>query len=85
MENQEQAQLVSDGVAPADAPKPPELSIADLQNIRTIIDAASKRGAFGAAELSSVGSTFDRLNAFLNSVAPPPADPAAPPANQPAA
>ena len=79
MENQEQAQLVSEGVAPTDAPKPPELSIADLQNIRTIIDAASKRGAFGAAELSSVGSTFDRLNAFLNSVAPPPADPAAPP------
>jgi hypothetical protein len=51
--------------------KAPELTISDLQNIRTLIDVASRRGAFGAAEMSSVGATFDRLNTFLNSVAPP--------------
>jgi hypothetical protein len=62
MENQEQTQ------APAQA----ELSIADLQNIRTLIDVAVRRGAFGATELTSVGAVFDRLNAFLSAVTPPP-------------
>lgn len=53
----------------------PELSISDLQNIRTLLDVATRRGVFGAAEMSSVGSVFDRLNGFLNSIAPPqPAD-----------
>jgi hypothetical protein len=51
----------------------PELTINDLQNIRTIIDVASRRGAFGAAEMTGVGTTFDRLNTFLNAVAPAPA------------
>ena len=49
---------------------PPQLSIADLQNLRAIVDLASRRGAFGAAEASSVGAVFDRLNTFLNAVAP---------------
>jgi hypothetical protein len=49
--------------------QPVELSIADLQNIRTIIDLASKRGAFGANEMSAVGTTYDRLNKFLNGIA----------------
>lgn len=48
----------------------PELTIVDLQNIRAIIDTASRRGAFNGAELSSVGTVFDRLNTFLNAVAP---------------
>lgn len=48
----------------------PELGIADLQNIRTILNVAVRRGVFGAAEISSVGAVFDRLNAFLNAVAP---------------
>lgn len=48
----------------------PELSISDLQNVRAIIDAAVRRGAFGAAEMSAVGAVFDRVNAFLNAVAP---------------
>lgn len=64
MENQEQKQ--------------PELSLSDLKNIRILLDVASKRGAFGAAELSSVGAVFDRLNIFLNSVEPAPLDAAQP-------
>jgi len=48
----------------------PELTIADLQNISAIIDAAVRRGAFGAAETTSVGATFDRLSAFLVAVTP---------------
>jgi hypothetical protein len=64
MENQEQTQ--------EQAPAQAELSIADLQNIRTLIDVAVRRGTFGATELSSVGAVFDRLNAFLSAVTSPP-------------
>ncbi len=47
-----------------------ELTLIDLQNIRSIIDVASRRGAFGAAEMTGVGTVFDKLNAFLDAVAP---------------
>lgn len=49
----------------------PELTIQDLSNLRSIIDVASQRGAFRAAEFSAVGSSFNKLNDFLNAVAPP--------------
>ena len=52
----------------------PELSITDLQNLRAIVDVAVRRGTFNASEISSVGAVFDRVNGFLNAVAPPPAD-----------
>lgn len=55
----------------------PQLSIVDLQNIRAIIDLSVRRGAFGAAEASSVGTVFDRLNTFLDAVAPAQEAPAA--------
>ena len=73
MENQEEQQAVEQTQP---APAAPELTITDLQNIRTIIDAASRRGAFGAGEMAGVGGVFNKLDAFLNAVAPqqPPAD-----------
>jgi hypothetical protein len=80
MENIEQAQVAGQDVGGEPAAAQPELNIADLQNIRAIIDTATRRGAFGAAELTAVGSVFDRLNTFLNAVAPAQA-----PADQPAA
>ena len=46
----------------------PELTITDLANVRSIIDAAVRRGAFGAAELSAVGADYDKLDSFLKSV-----------------
>ncbi len=52
----------------------PELTVTDLNNLRSILDVAVRRGAFGAAEITSVGQVFDRLNAFLNSVNPPKTD-----------
>jgi len=70
MENQETAQMPGQDVSSTPAP---ELTIADLQNLRAIVDTASRRGAFSAAEMSSVGSVFDRLNTFLNVAAPTPA------------
>jgi len=62
MENQENQETQQ--------PQGPDLTITDLQNIRAIIDAASRRGAFNASEMAAVGNTFNRLDAFLNAVAP---------------
>jgi hypothetical protein len=47
----------------------PELTIQDLGNLRAIIDVASQRGAFKAAEMAAVGSAFNKLDGFLNAVA----------------
>lgn len=69
MENQ--AQVTTSAGVGGDAPAvQPELSITDLQNLRAIVDVAVRRGAFGANEMSAVGATFDRVNNFLNAVAP---------------
>lgn len=48
----------------------PELTVTDLQNIRAIIDAASRRGAFGASEMAAVGTVYNKLDSFLNAVVP---------------
>lgn len=81
MENQEQATMINDAGIGGEAAPPPELSITDLQNLRAIVDTAVRRGAFGAAEMSAIGAVYDRVNTFLNAVAPQ-ATPAA--AEQPA-
>ena len=49
----------------------PSISIQDLQNLLVVVDLATSRGAFRGAELSQVGQVFDKLNTFLQSVAPP--------------
>ena len=54
----------------AQQPVAPELTITDLGNLRAIIDVASQRGAFRAAEFAAVGASFNKLNDFLNAVAP---------------
>lgn len=71
-------------VTPEAEQKAPELGIADLQNLRTLIDVAVRRGTFNASELSSVGAVFDRVNAFLNAVAPKKDEAADTEANTPA-
>lgn len=55
--------------AQQEAPAQPDLTITDLQNLRAIIDVASTRGAFKAAEMAAVGTVFNKLDAFLNAVA----------------
>jgi hypothetical protein len=52
-------------------PQTTGLSIQDIQNLLIVVDLATQRGAFRAAEMSQVGSLFDRVNTFLTSVAPP--------------
>ena len=71
MENQEQAQPTADtSTTDSAAVAQPELGIADLQNLRAILDVAVRRGAFAATEITAVGTAYDRLNVFLNAVAP---------------
>jgi hypothetical protein len=60
--------------AAQEAPQTPELTITDLGNLRSIVDVAVRRGVFAANEISAVGATYDKLNAFLNAVAPPKTD-----------
>ena len=60
----EQTQAAANG-----APQGPELNLSDLGAIKSIIDVASQRGAFKANELESVGKIYNRLSAFLDSVA----------------
>ena len=50
----------------ADTGAPVDLNINDLAAIRNLIEVVTQRGAFKASELSSVGTLFDKLNAFLN-------------------
>lgn len=45
-----------------------DLNISDLVALKSIIEVASQRGAFKAAELEAVGKTFNKLNVFLESV-----------------
>ncbi len=58
--------------APADAPATPQagtdLSVQDLQGLKTIIDVASSRGAFKPNEMMSVGQVYGKLEAFLSAV-----------------
>lgn len=48
---------------------PESISLNDLQLLLQIVDLASSRGAFRGAELTQVGTIFDKLNVFLSYVA----------------
>lgn len=55
--------------AAADAKQPSaDLNISDLVALKSIVEVASQRGAFKANELEAVGKTFNKLNAFLETV-----------------
>lgn len=45
-----------------------ELTVTDLAGLKTIIDVATQRGAFKANEMLSVGTVYNKLEAFLNAV-----------------
>ena len=47
---------------------PTQITVADLDALRAIVDLAAQRGAFRGAELQQVGAVFDKLTTFLNSV-----------------
>jgi len=71
----EETQVTNEEVATSEAPaEQPGLTFNDLVNIKKIIDTASSRGAFQPNEMTTVGVTYDRLLAFLKSIAPEPTE-----------
>ena len=64
-EENKQPQAPASAEAPAEAPK---VTVNDLVNVYNIIDLASKRGAFQAAELASVGAIANKVKAFVDHV-----------------
>tara|TARA_B100001564_G_C20348798_1_gene537949 strand:+ start:52 stop:345 length:294 start_codon:yes stop_codon:yes gene_type:complete len=60
-------------------PDPMALSIGDLKGLQSIIDIASARGSFRAAELAGVGTLYNKLTTFLEKVAPAEGQPGAQP------
>ena len=45
-----------------------QITVADLDALRSIVDLAATRGAFRGSELVQVGAVFDKLTTFLNAV-----------------
>lgn len=45
-----------------------QITIADLDTIKNIIDLACTRGAFRGGEISQVGAVYDKLTVFLEAV-----------------
>ena len=49
-------------------PEGPDLNIQDLVGLKSVIDIATQRGAFKAAEMEAVGKIYNRLSNFIDSV-----------------
>lgn len=68
--NDQAQEAVDQPQAPVGAPaQSPDLNVSDLAALRSIIEVATQRGAFKAAELEAVGKAFNKLNTFLEAVA----------------
>jgi len=64
----EEATVPQEGTVSTPQGEAPALTVADLRNLRTIIDISSQRGSFKGPELGTVGAVFDKLDAFLKGV-----------------
>ena len=64
----EETKTPQEGTVETPQAQPPALTVADLRNVRTIIDISSSRGAFRGAELKTIGEVFDKLDTFLKAV-----------------
>lgn len=68
-EEKEMAQTEQTTEAPqANGSESPELTISDLNALKSIIDVASSRGAFKPNEMMTVGQVYSKLEAFLGAV-----------------
>jgi hypothetical protein len=68
--SEENNEAVAEGAAQAEAANAVGLNIGDLAGLRQIINVAAQRGAFRAEEMEVIGRVYNKLNAFLNSLAP---------------
>ena len=67
-ENQVSESAVADSTPEMPAQSGPDLTVQDLQNLKSIIDVASQRGAFKPNEMMTVGQTYSKLEVFLEAV-----------------
>ena len=44
------------------------ITVSDLDAIKSIIDLAARRGAFHAGEMADIGAIYNKLEAFLQAV-----------------
>ena len=67
-EKQVSENTVTDTAPEAPTQSAPDLTVQDLQNLKSIIDVASQRGAFKPNEMMTVGQTYSKLEMFLEAV-----------------
>jgi hypothetical protein len=62
----------------------PQLGLQDIANLKQLVEVACVRGAFKAEEMKSVGTVYEKVDAFIKSVEAAQAQPAAaePPAEE---
>jgi hypothetical protein len=65
MANDQTKETTKAAAPAAAAPVQPELTVQDLNALKTIIDVASQRGAFRPNEMVTVGQTYTKLENFL--------------------
>ena len=69
MSDEKQVSEAKEAATEAPAPQQgPDLTVSDLQNLKSIIDVASQRGAFKPSEMMTVGQTYSKLEMFLEAV-----------------
>tara|TARA_A100001015_G_scaffold8875_1_gene10807 strand:- start:6302 stop:6550 length:249 start_codon:yes stop_codon:yes gene_type:complete len=71
MADKEKTEPTAEAKAPVEETKTnasPELTVNDLNSLKQIIDVASQRGAFKPSEMTVVGQTYTKLEAFLQAV-----------------
>ena len=69
VESTQEAQISQSESQQKEQNQAPDLNLNDLAALRSIVDVASQRGTFKAAELESVGKIYNKLNNFLEAVA----------------
>lgn len=52
-------------VAETKSPETPSIGVQDIVSLLNLVDVASRRGAYHASEMSSVGATFDKIYNFM--------------------
>lgn len=66
---EDKVEAVATPTASEGSTEPVTLTINDLQLLGQIVDLASQRGAFRAAEFEQVGAAYTKLTSFLKFVA----------------
>jgi hypothetical protein len=67
-EKAQEAQVQAEPQAQAAPVENFDLTVQDLNALKQVVEVASQRGAFKAAEMAAVGTIYNKLSGFLDSV-----------------